>query len=177
MTEVFLQRRMSALRPIDEAGASALADIPQGEIVRVTIRRPRNLMHHRKFFALIKAIFPHQAHYPTEETLLAAIKVALGYGESVKLHDGRTIIIPSSISFAKMDQGAFDSFYDRALHLILTKILPGVDRKDLDREVADILAGYGSAASGERAGVADGLAGAPARDVNETASLKPPPSP
>lgn len=140
--EAFLRRQMGALRPIDAVGEQVLADIPPGEIVRVTIRRPRNVQHHRKFFALLNAIYPHQDLYPSEETLLAAIKVALGYGESVKLPDGRTIIVPSSISFAKMDQRAFEGFYDRALTLILTKILPGVDRADLEREVTDILAGY-----------------------------------
>lgn len=142
MAEAFMRRQMGALRPIDAAGEQALAEIPQGELVRVTIKRPRNVNHHRKFFALINAIFPHQDFYPTEETLLAAIKVALGYGESIKLPDGRTIIVPGSISFAKMDQKAFESFYDRALTLILGKILPGVNKADLEREVSDILAGY-----------------------------------
>lgn len=165
-TEAFLRKQMGALRPFDSAGEAVLAEIAHGEMVRVTIRRPRNVNHHRKFWALLAVIFPHQTHYPTEETLLAAIKVALGYGESVKLPDGRTIIIPGSISFAKMDQKAFEQFYDRALTLILTRILPGVDRKDLEREVADILAGYGSDGgqpSLDRSGAADGKAGAPER--------------
>jgi len=141
-TELFARRHMGALRPVDAVGEALLAEIPQGELVRVTIRRPRNVQHHRLFFALIATIFPHQDLYPTEEMLLAAIKVALGYGDSVKLPDGRTIIVPSSISFAKMDQKAFSEFYDRALALILTKILPNVDKADLEREVNDILAGY-----------------------------------
>lgn len=144
-TELFARRHMGALRPIDAAGEQALADIPQGELVRVTIRRPRNVQHHRKFFALVAAIYPHQDLYPTEETLLAAIKVALGYGESIKLPDGRTIIVPGSISFAKMDQKAFADFYDRALTLILARILPGVNKADLEREIDEILAGYNGA--------------------------------
>lgn len=139
-----MRRQMGALRPIDAMGEEALADIPQNELVRVTIKRPRNVQHHRKFFALINAIFPHQTLYPTEEALLAAMKVALGFGQQVKLPDGRVIVIPRSISFAKMDQKSFAEFYDRALTLILTRILPGVNKKDLQREVDDILAGYGS---------------------------------
>ena len=140
-----MRRHMGALRPIDAAGEQALAEIPHGELVRVTIRRPRNVQHHRKFFALIAAIYPHQDLYPTEETLLAAIKVALGYGESIKLPDGRTIIVPGSISFAKMDQKAFAEFYDRALTLILARILPSVNKADLEREIDEILAGYNGA--------------------------------
>ena len=171
---------MGALRPIDAAGESALADIPQGEIVRVTIRRPRNVQHHRKFFALINVIFPHQDLYPTEEMLLAAMKVALGFGDSIKLPDGRTIIVPKSISFAKMDQAAFDKFYDRALALILTKILPGVDRKDLETEVADILAGYrddyqqNAGGSERRASGKAGDSSGARRDVTGDSSQPPP---
>lgn len=73
----------------------------------------------------------------------AAIKVALGYGETVKLPDGRAILIPGSISFAAMDQGEFEQFYERAVELILTRILPGVDRPELDAQVMDILDGRG----------------------------------
>lgn len=135
---------MGAIRPIDAAGEQLLADIPSSELLKVEISRPRNPGHHRKWRALIKAIFPHQNTYPTEEMLIAAMKVALGFGDSVKTPDGRTIIIPRSLSFAKLDQKGFEEFYDRALLLILNKILPGVDRKDLEREVADILAGYGN---------------------------------
>lgn len=161
-TEAFFRRQMGALRPVDAAGEQALADIPQGELVRVTIRRPRNVLHHRKWFALLNVIFPHQSLYPTQETLLAAIKVALGYGDTVKLPDGRTIIVPGSISFAKMDQTAFTSFYDRAVNLIVTKIIPGVGREDLEREVNEILDGYDS--SGGTAGgraTPEGAGGSP----------------
>lgn len=176
-TELFMRRQLSALRPIDAAGEQALGEIASGEVLRVTVRRPRNVLHHRKFFALIKTIFPHQSLYPTEETLLAAMKVALGYGETVKLPDGRAIIIPKSISFSNMDQTAFDQFYARAVHLILSRILPGVSRAELAREVHEILAGYSDTASGgERASEPGdgplGGAGAGARDLAAQGAMK-----
>jgi hypothetical protein len=138
---VFMRRKLGSLRPIDPTSAEILERIPQDEDVKVEITRPRNVRHHRKFFALLNAIYPHQDTYPTRDSFRAAISTALGFGETVKLPDGRTIIIPHSISFAKMDQSAFEQFYDRAVLLIMTRILPGVNRADLDREVADILAG------------------------------------
>ena len=143
-TEAIFRKTMGALRAMDAAGEEILADIPNGELVRALISRPRNPQHHRKWRGLIAAIFKHQSLYPTEDTLIAAMKVALGYGDSIKLPDGRTIIVPRSLSFAKLDQKGFEDFYDRALSLILTKILPGVNKADLEREVSDILAGYGA---------------------------------
>lgn len=148
---IFMRRSLGALRPIDPASAEALERIPANQDVRVEITRPRNLKHHRKFFALLNAIFPHQTVYPTHKSFRAAMTVALGFGETYKLGDGRTIIIPGSIAFDKMDQAEFEQFYDRAIELIVTRILPGVGRADLNREVADILIGYGDGGSGSPA--------------------------
>lgn len=139
----FMRRHLGALRPVDAAGEEVLRNVRPDETVEVTIKRKRNINHHRKFFALLNVVFPHQETYATMETFRAAVTCALGFGDTVKLPDGRAIIIPQSISFAKMDQAAFEQFYDRALTLILTRIVPGVGRADLEREVADILAGYG----------------------------------
>jgi len=142
--EAILIKSFNGLRAYDAQGEAALASIPQGECVRVTIKRPRNLAHHKKFWALVAAVFPHQTTYPTEEMLVAAMKVALGYAEKITLPDGKIILMPKSISFATLDQAGFEAFYTRAVDLITTKIIPGVNREDLEREVNDILAGYGA---------------------------------
>lgn len=144
-TDMFLRKRLGTLVPADPMSAQALADLPAGVTVKAVITQPRNLDHHRKWWALLQAVFPHQSTYATLDSFHAAIKVALGYGETVKLPDGRMIVIPGSISFARMDQAAFEQFYDRAVDLILTRILPGLDRADLEQEVLDILAGRNAA--------------------------------
>ena len=138
---VFMQRVLGSLRPCGRAGAEVLDGIGPDEVVKVEISRPRNVLHHRKFFALLDVIFPHQDEYVTEEDFRAAFTCALGYCTKVKTRTGATVLIPKSISFAKMDQRAFEQFFDRALLLITTRILPGIDRADVEREVAEILAG------------------------------------
>jgi hypothetical protein len=137
----FARRHLNALRPIDALGEEALADVKAGEVVEVTVKRKRRIAHHNKFFALLNAVFKHQKQYPTMKGFRAAVTVALGYGETVKLPNGRTIIVPDSIAFSKMDQTEFEQFYERALELIETKILPGIDREDVRREVDDIIMG------------------------------------
>lgn len=139
--QLIMRKTLGGLRPVDQVGLEILDRIPPGGEVRVEITRPRNLLHHRKWFALLQAIYPHQVLYPTMDSFIAAVKCALGYGETVKLPDGRTVIVPGSISFAKMDQAAFEQFYDRALDLITTRILPSIGRDDVSREVSEILAG------------------------------------
>lgn len=138
---VFMQRSLGSLKPVDETGAEIIGKISAGETVRCEITRPRNLAHHRKFFALLNVIYPHQTVYGSRAAFRAAIEVALGFGETVKLPDSRIIIIPTSISFANMDQTAFDALFEKAIDLIITRILPGIDRADLNREVDSIILG------------------------------------
>lgn len=138
---IYLRRTIGGLKPDNALGEEIIAKIPMGSVVSAEIRRPRHLRHHRKLFALLQAIFPHQDTYPTFKAFRAAVLCAVGHCEAVPLPDGRTVLVPESISFAKLDQSGFEQLYDRALDLILTRILPGIDRDDVEREVSTILAG------------------------------------
>jgi len=138
---IHLRRVLNRLAPADAHSEELLNSLPAGRELKAVITQPRNVAHHRKFFALLNVIYPHQDTYPTRESLLKAIKCALGFGETIKLPDGRIILSPGSISFGKMDQQAFSEFYERAVKLITEKILPGVDSADLEREVNEILRG------------------------------------
>lgn len=142
-TPVFMRRHMGALRPIDAASEAALACVLHNEIVQVEIKRPRNLAHHRKWWKLVQVVYPHQSTYPTIEQFHAALKCALGYADSVTLPDGRVMLVSRSISFATMDQAAFEQFYERAVDLICTRIIPRLDREDLMQEVGEIIEGSG----------------------------------
>lgn len=140
-TELWLQRRMGHLVPANAQSAELLAKLPDDRWVLAEVRNPRNLKHHRKYFALLQAVYPHQSVWPTLRSFQRAMKKALGHGEWVTSSDGRQEFIEDSISFASMDQTEFEQFYDRAVEVILTKVLPNVDSADLEREVADILEG------------------------------------
>lgn len=142
---VFMQRTLGGLKATDAAGEEALAKIKPGQEVKVEITRPRHLVFHRKYFALLNVIYPHQSAYPTMTSFRGAMAVALGFGETVKLSRGRSIILPHSISFASMDQTEFEQLYDKTVELILTRILPGIDRDDVAREVEQVMLGYSEA--------------------------------
>lgn len=145
-TELWLVRRMGHLVPANEQSAELLAKLPQDRWVLASIRNPRNLKHHRKFMALVQAVYPHQDMWPTFNSFRRALTAALGHGEVVTAKDGRKYIEAESISFASMDQTEFEEFYNKAVDLILTRILPAVNKDDLEREVNDILAGHKEAA-------------------------------
>ena len=141
--DVMAERRevngLPALFATDPVGIDTLREIGMGEMVRCQITRPRNVKHHRMFFALMQVVFQAQTHFATLEGMLDAIKIATGHFEEIKGLDGCLYIKPKSIAFANMGQDSFKEFYNKALDLILTKILPMTDREDLEQAVFDIL--------------------------------------
>jgi Protein of unknown function (DUF1367) len=128
-----------ALLPCDNLSAQALHEMTDGEQVKAVLTRPRNLKFHRLFFGLLQVVFESQNVFPTLEGMLDSIKVALGHFDEIKGFDGTVYIKPRSVSFASMDAKSFREFYDRALDLILTRILPLTEKKDLERRVYEIL--------------------------------------
>jgi hypothetical protein len=132
---LYFRRTLGGLKPTDEAGEEVVRKVPMGEIVAVKIKRPRNLGHHKKFFALLKIVFANQEIYKSEAALLAAIKIATGHCTPLVLDGGQKAFIPSSISFAAMDQTAFEAFWERVVTLVITKIIPGLRREDLEAEI------------------------------------------
>lgn len=138
-TEVMLSWQQGRFGAADAFSMELLGALKEGETVKATITRPRNEKHHRKFFALMKVVFDAQDRYPTMDHLLKAIKIGVGLYELVPLTKTQTVIDLGSISFAKMDQAAFEQFYNKVVQLIVTRILPNVDSADLEAQVNEIL--------------------------------------
>ena len=153
--DVILQKRITAsvveagfsgaLYPTDMNSIDALNDIAQDEQVRCVITRPRNLKHHRKFFKMIEIVYKQQSFYATEPDMLDDIKICVGHSRTFIGKDGAVRTVPLSISFAKMDQTAFEQFYNKFVKFILEQVLPGVDSKDLEQRVYDMLGEPGPA--------------------------------
>lgn len=132
-------RKMGALRPADEAGEAILSKCREDELVTVDVKRGRNLAHHRKFWKLMQIVYENQTHYKNPEEVCAAFKVAAGHCEYVQAK-GQLVALPRSISFGKMDQSAFEAFYEKAVAYLCTEVIPGMDSDALKREVEELLA-------------------------------------
>jgi hypothetical protein len=130
-----------ALHAVDAHGEAALAKIAKGDVVNVDVRRPRNIQHHRMFWALMSIVHDNIDHerYPTVEDLVAAVKIAAGLRTRIELPSGEIGFIPGSIAFHKMNQIEFAAFYERVCDLIAAHFLPGVDKEDLRKEVETMI--------------------------------------
>lgn len=134
MHKVTLVKRLKGLYPTDEYAEETLRSIGQGEIVAVTIVRPRNVQFHRKFFAMLQIILANQSYYKSMGDLLDICKLSIGHYRTVMTQQG-LVKLPKSISFASMDDVEFADFYRKACDWICSEVIPGLRQQDLDAEV------------------------------------------
>ncbi len=94
-----------------------------GALVELEGRQPRNLKHHRLFWALMSWAAENCEGYETAEQVCHTVKVLMGHCDFVPDGKGGLVAAPKSISFAAMDQIQFSAFHSRAVDAVL-KLLP-----------------------------------------------------
>jgi len=134
-----MRKTMRGLQPVDDTGNELVDALALGDVVRVKVTRPRNIHHHRKFWALMQLVYQNQEHYQSIDHMVAAVKVATGHSDALTTKTSDVIYLPKSIAFHKMDQQEFSQFYERVLDLIVKSILPGIDKAELRDEVETFL--------------------------------------
>lgn len=97
--------------------------IGNGNTVEATIQKKRNILYHRKYFALLKCILhnlPEKFNdsIKTTEDLLIAIKFAIGHTKKVFGLQGEINEIPLSINFETMDDYKFQDMYNNTLNVL-----------------------------------------------------------
>jgi hypothetical protein len=109
------------------------AKLKEGEMYEVEIRKPRNIDFHRKYFALINLCFENQETFNNADELRAFLTMKSGYFKRIETPTG-TMYLPESISFAKMDNIAFEDFYNKSIQSVLDFL--GCDKDDLIQQIA-----------------------------------------
>jgi hypothetical protein len=126
-------RRGNCLVPADFVAEEWLNTLPQGKEILISWRAPRHPENHRHMFAILRLASEQLEDYPDEESLLDALKIAVGHTRPVMLADGQMYFLPKSINFASMGEEAFRRFKNRALW-VLSRIL-GFDAVTLLPEI------------------------------------------
>lgn len=121
------------LHPADNDALNKMAMLPKDEDIEIRVVRERSLPQLRLFWQVLDHV-ANNSKYESAEKLLAALKVRLGRYDIVQLFDGRRVVAPQSIAFARMEQGEFQRFMDEALKVICDEVLGGYDPDRLIRE-------------------------------------------
>jgi hypothetical protein len=136
VAKAFFVRTLHGLLPDNEQAVEALRGVKIGHHVAVEVSRPRNLNHHRLYWALCNKIA--NALDVEAENISDVLKLRTGHFTTVTTRSG-PVHLPRSISFASMDQTAFKSFFDRCCRVISTEWLPHVRAEQLQTEVLEMM--------------------------------------
>ncbi len=137
-TTAHMVKKFGALRPRDPWDEDQLAAVPERTVLKVQWTRPRNIQHHRWFFAAIALLHKNQDHYATAEDLREAVLIRLGHYHEFRLTDGRLAVRAKTISFAGMDQAAFDELSRGFVALIVGML--GSMPDEVAREIGEMIA-------------------------------------
>jgi hypothetical protein len=135
MSICWVVRHGQSLVGADTDSVAVLGKLPFGKLLRCEVKEPRNAGHHRLFWATCQRIA--DAIGSNADTVCDVLKVETNHCTWVKTKTHGRIPFPKSISFAKMDQQAFETFWESCLNVIFNEW--GIERGDILAAVADIL--------------------------------------
>ena len=123
------------LEASDMVGEEYLSSLPFGAIVKCSCTRPRNVRFHRLAFGLLSFVFKYQSTWTTFDHFLTVMKDATGYYDLVSDAYGDDIKVYRSLSFTKLDETGFREWWGAAFKVVLERILPGIDREEIEQQV------------------------------------------
>lgn len=134
MADYWAIREGMALRPFGAESAAAFGKVPFGKVVHVEVKQPRHGPMHRLYWTLCTRI--GDAIGCDSEDVSFIIKKRTGHIREIRTRRG-VEEIPLSISWAKMDQIAFDAFFKKCVHVIENEF--GIAQPDILAAVEDLL--------------------------------------
>lgn len=129
-------RTAFGLVPESEAARELLASTPIGSCVSVEWSRPRNVQFHRLYWALVNTVAEAIGVKPNNVHCL--IKLRTGHYTLIQTKSGR-VQVPKSISFAKMDQAQFNTFFNDACLFVCQEVMPHISSKDLRTQIEQMV--------------------------------------
>lgn len=135
MSEFFVSRKGDGLIAHTIEDAAAISRLPFGKPIKVTAVTPRNGRFAALYWVMCTRI--GNAIGFEAEIVSDTLKIATGHCETIKSKTYGTLYLPSSISFAKMDESSFRAFFEKCLIVIFNEW--SIDRKDVLEAVADLL--------------------------------------
>lgn len=131
---IALEKKNGALVPYAPHDVVMLERLPEGVPLRGQFARPRNAGRHRLYWVILRIVVENTDRYATEEALHKALLLTCGVTEPILSAHGEIFFIPSSTSFDAMPESEFKAYFDEAMGLITTVIIPGLDLDELLKE-------------------------------------------
>ncbi len=107
--------------------------IKVGDFLECEIKKPRNYMFHKKFFALLNMVYQNQERYNSIDHLRNDLTIEAGYYTLRYNLEGKQIYEADSISFSQMNEESFSEYYNKCLDVIVKYF--NFDKQDIIENV------------------------------------------
>jgi hypothetical protein len=140
--KLLLQNTTLGLKPLYDADYDEKKKLHLGEVYEATIRVPRNINFHRKFFALLNCAWEYlnekqQREMGNIEQFRKYLEVKAGYYQLWHSPDLNLVLrIPTSIAFDKMDDAEFGNLYERVKDVLFAEFLTNISEKEFTNNLA-----------------------------------------
>lgn len=126
------RRSIAGWIPADDEAQEIFLAFKAGDVCRFKPRKMRNEGHHRKFFALIKMVVQNTDGW-TIDSLREYVAIETGWFVvyTFPSKPGFVFRKAKSISWAKMDQVAFEAFFSKAIDILIRDVVPHISAKEL----------------------------------------------
>jgi len=131
-----IKRPDGNLEPSLDDDRKKLGKIQPGECVLVEMKKVRDSLNHRRYFAMIRIAFENQEVYSDEEIFRKSLEMEAGYFEEVELHwQGETIRRrwPKSIAYEKLPEDEFTELRSRVGDVICKRL--DISESELQEEI------------------------------------------
>jgi hypothetical protein len=120
--------------PYDE---KMLERYPEGVPLRIQLAQPRSGPRHRLYRVILRIVVENTEKFSTEDALHKTLLVGCGVVEPVITPEADIIMCPSSTAFDAMPEDEFKAYFDRALGIITSLIIPGLDLDELMKQARE----------------------------------------
>ena len=127
------------LVPDDDEARKYLKRLKPGEPVLVSVKKPRNIQFHRKYFSLLNLAFSNQDVYDDFEAFRKEVAMRAGFWQEHIHVTGAISYTAKSIAFHAMDELEFADLYQKSIDAIIAYFMPDTDPEQLAQAVEEIV--------------------------------------
>ncbi|SHH03445.1 hypothetical protein [Bradyrhizobium erythrophlei] len=109
-------------------------ELPFNKVLRVNLAQQRSAPRHRLYRVVLRLVVKNTDLFVSEDSLHKTLLLGCGVVEPIMTTAGEIIMIPSSTAFDAMNEETFKAYFDKAMEIIETNIIPGVDLSLLLKE-------------------------------------------
>ena len=133
---LYVKNTLSGLQPLYDSDFDEKKKLKIGQEYLIEIKHPRNILFHKKFFALLNVCYENYETQMPFESFRRWITIKAGYFNAYETDKG-VFYDAQSIAFGSMNQIEFEEVYSKVLDVVI-KLLH-VTEEDINSEIMSFL--------------------------------------